>query len=86
MAQFTLKSAILGMGFDDVGNRQAVSIPTGALILCVDPFPEKAVLNPVEMVNVAWQGRIIAVFLIDLQERGIRIDEDPPVRSRSAGP
>jgi hypothetical protein len=71
MFQFVLRSGVTGWGFDDFGNRTLVELPAWAELLSIDAVPEDAPEDPAEMINVFWNGRVAAVFLIDLQECGV---------------
>ena len=55
------------------GERIAVRIPAGAKITAIDPVPEHKSDDRRQQVNVQWHGRDLMMFLVDLQERGVRI-------------
>jgi hypothetical protein len=85
MVRLLLKADILGMRFNEQGEQLAVPLPTGAVITCPDRVAETPPTNPTETVTVIWEGMSLAVFLVDLQERGIKQPNGPPTsRGRSA--
>jgi hypothetical protein len=45
-------------------------LPAGAKITVLDPVPVVPAKNPAQMITVLWNGRGVAIFLVDLQEQG----------------
>jgi hypothetical protein len=65
--QYSLNRATLGLHISEDGNRSAVQLPEHAVV--------KVVSGPKTMgsegvVDVLWEGKIVAIFLVDLQARG----------------
>ena len=64
--KFKLEKATLAIG-DMNGKRVAVTIPAGDTVkLIADPSPGN------QMVDVLWEGRAVAMYAIDLKQRGIQ--------------
>ena len=65
--RFKLEKSTLAIG-DLNGKRVAVTIPAGDTVnLIADPSPGN------RMVDVIWEGRVVAMYAIDLTLRGIEI-------------
>ena len=63
--RFKLEKETLAIG-DANGKRVAVRIPAGETVeLIADPSPE------IKMIDVLWEGRTVAMYAIDLKQRGI---------------
>jgi hypothetical protein len=63
--RFRLEKETLAMG-DENGKRVAVTIPAGDIVKLVSkPSPWD------KMVDVLWEGRVVAMYAIDLKQRGI---------------
>jgi hypothetical protein len=69
---FRLKRTTIATVMQD-GKRIAVQIPAAARIIAVDPVPEHIPDDRRQQVNVRWNGKDLIMFLIDIQERGERI-------------
>ena len=69
---FRLKSATIATVMQD-DKRIAIQIPAGAKIISVDPVPEAKSDDRRQQVNVRWNGKDLLMFLVDLQERGVRV-------------
>ena len=67
---FTLGKSTLSLAVMN-GRRTAISIPVGATVSVVSE-PN----NGDGIVDVLWEGRTIAMFLVDLQSRGTEIRTD----------
>jgi hypothetical protein len=65
---FRLTRAVLGLEKLQ-GKRCATTIPEGALIRILGPAPEDQ-----RMVEVLWLGQHLAMFLIDIEERGEQVN------------
>ena len=70
--RFRLKTQTIATVMQD-GKRIAVRIPEGATVLVVDVVPECQSCDRRQQVNVQWKGKSNTMFLVDLQERGVRI-------------
>ena len=73
--QYTLNRATLGLHVFADGQRTAVQLPEQAVV--------KVVSGPKTMgsegvVDVLWEGKIVAIFLVDLQVRGEEITSRGP--------
>jgi hypothetical protein len=63
--RFKLEQTTLGIG-DANGKRVAVTIPAGDIVkLVTNPSPWS------KMVDVLWEGRVVAMYTIDLRLRGV---------------
>ena len=71
--RFILRDATVAIGFDESGNRVAVTIPAKAVIIVPGIVPTEPTSDHTEQITVSWDGRTLAMFLTDLQERGERI-------------
>ena len=71
--RFRLNTKTLALSFADDGTQIAVEIPAGAEVLVNDPVPIDPASNHTERINVRWNDRTASIFLIDLQERGLKI-------------
>jgi hypothetical protein len=76
MLRYVLRSGAVGLRLNDFGNRVAVQVPAGTELFVVQPIPDTSPPDPSVMINVLWNQRSIAMFLIDLQERGVRCTPD----------
>jgi hypothetical protein len=70
MRRYVLSVSTLALGCDDRGKRGSLLLPAGAKITVLDPVPVVPAKNPAQMITVLWNGRGVAIFLVDLQERG----------------
>ena len=70
--RFRLKRTTIATVMQD-GKRIAVQIPADATIIAIDPVPECKSDDRSQQVNVQWQGKDLMMFVIDIQERGERI-------------
>jgi hypothetical protein len=71
--RFVLGRDTVAIGFNESGKRVAVTIPARAEITVPDIIPTEPTSDHTEQINVSWEGRTLAMFLADLQERGERI-------------
>jgi hypothetical protein len=69
---FRLKSTTIATVLQD-GRRIAIQLPAAAKIVVTDPVPEHTSEDVRQQVNVRWNGENLMMFLIDIQERGERI-------------
>jgi hypothetical protein len=67
--RFTLRKETLALLIAE-GRRTAVQIPTGAIVKVVSG-PK----NSDGIVDVLWEGRTVAMFLVDVEARGTEITE-----------
>jgi hypothetical protein len=67
--RFKIRDATIAIRSDETRKKIAV-IPAGAEITLTDPIPLAPVSDHNETVNVSWEGRLLTMFLIDLQLRG----------------
>ena len=76
--RFVLRAATIAIGFDESGKRIAVTIPAKTEITVSDIVPLEPTKDYTLLVNVRWEGRSLAMFLSDLQDRGERVH--PPIK------
>ena len=55
------------------GKKIVFQIPAGSEIVAFDPIPEELSKDLLRKVNIQWQGKIMTMFLVDVQQRGTRI-------------
>ena len=68
--QFRLERAILGVVSTDTAKRQAITVPSGAIIqIASGPG------NGNGMVIVTWEGQTLEMFLVDVTDRGTEIGD-----------
>jgi hypothetical protein len=67
--RFTLESSTMAVDTDS-GKRKAVTIPASSVIKVVS-LPRSG--DP--MVEVLWEGRVVLMFIVDVEERGTEIME-----------
>ena len=70
--RFRLNSPSMGTVIQD-GKKIVFQIPAGSEIVAVDPIPEQLSKDLLRKVNIQWQDRTLEMFLVDVQERGTRI-------------
>jgi hypothetical protein len=70
--RFRLNSPSMGTLSQD-GKNIVFQIPAGSEIVAIDPIPEQLSKDLLRKVNIQWQGRTMTMFLVDVQERGTRI-------------
>jgi hypothetical protein len=73
MYRFRLRSATAGVYRGGAEKPVAVLIPAGAEVTTTDEDALSSSANHLKLISVEWQGRPLAIFLIDLVERGERI-------------
>jgi hypothetical protein len=67
--RFKLNKTTLAIG-DVNWKRVAVTIPAGDIVnLIADPSPGN------KIVDVLWEGRVVAMYAIDLKHRGIEVQK-----------
>ena len=71
--RFRLKSPSMGTVLQQDGKKIVFQIPEGSEIVAIDPIPEQLSKDLLRKVNIQWQGRTMTMFLVDVQERGTRI-------------
>ena len=76
--RFVLRAATIAIGFDESGKRIAVTIPAKTEITVSNIVPLEPTKDYTVLVNVRWEGRSLAMFLSDLQDRGERVH--PPIK------
>jgi hypothetical protein len=74
MYRFRLKSATMAMCHHDGFKGEAVVIPTGSEIISVDPVEIRKGFDRARLIEVGWGGKTVRMFLLDLLERGERIE------------
>ena len=72
---FRLKRTTIATVMQD-GKRIAIQIPAAAKIIAIDPVPEYTSDDRRQQVTVRWMDKDLMMFLIDIQERGERIQTD----------
>jgi hypothetical protein len=78
--RFVLCRATVAIGFDEAGKQVAVTIPAKAEITVSNIVPLEPTKDHTEQVSVSWEGRSLAMFLTDLQERGERVRVRPSIK------
>jgi hypothetical protein len=77
MQRFRLRSATMAVyapeGFKGFKGH-ALIIPAGAEIVSVDPIETRPGFNRTKLIEVGWEGKTVRMFLLDLLERGERLD------------
>jgi hypothetical protein len=73
--RFRLTVPKIGLVFQD-DRKVAVQIPAGAEILVIDSVPDPVVDRQQQM-NVAWAGKTITMFAVDIR------DSAEPIRTES---
>jgi hypothetical protein len=73
VGQLRLNSPSMGTLIQD-GKKILFQIPAGSEIVAIDPIPEELSKNLLCKVNIQWQGKTMTMFLVDVQERGTRIE------------
>jgi len=71
--RFRLKSPSMGTVLQQDGKKIVFQIPAGSEIVAIDPIPEQLSKNQLCKVNIQWRGRTMTMYLVDVQERGERI-------------
>jgi hypothetical protein len=76
MYQFKLKSATMAVR-DENGKPHgvAVVIPANSVIATVEPVEARAVSDNSTLVGVEWDGKKVRMFLLDLVQRGERVQQ-----------
>ena len=74
--RFRLKTATIATITDGPDNRIAVQLPAGAQIVILDQIHPDAPLDSTHQVKVDWGGKLVSMFLVDIQEKGERIPEE----------
>jgi hypothetical protein len=74
MYRFRLTSATMAVYQRDGYKSEAVVIPAGSEVLSVDPIESRSGFDRAKLVDVGWNGKTVRMFLLDLLERGERID------------
>ena len=70
--RFRLNSPSMGTLIQD-GKAIVLQIPAGSEIVAIDPIPAQISKDLLSKVNIQWQGKTMTMFLVDVQERGTRI-------------
>ena len=70
--RFRLNSPSMGILIQD-GKKIVFQIPAGSEIVAIDFIPEQLSKDLLRKVNIQWQGKTLEMFLVDVQERGTRI-------------
>jgi hypothetical protein len=69
---FRLKSSTVSTVIQD-GKWTAIQIPAGAEVSAMDLIPVNESDGKHQQIRIQWEGKTLRMFLIDLQERGERI-------------
>jgi len=72
MPRFRIRTATVALETIDGGPKTATILPAKSEIE-IDYLPD-GIRPTTWMIDVRWKGRTITMFLIDIQERGERID------------
>jgi hypothetical protein len=67
--QFRLKTAAIATT-DGPDKRIAVQLPMGAHFVVLDHIHPDAPLEGNHQVRVQWDGQVVCMFLVDIQEKG----------------
>lgn len=74
MYSFALSSPTMAIQYGDKGKGVAVIIPGGSKVAIAD-LPEANTLSDAsKLIEVEWNGRTVRMFLLDLLERGDRVE------------
>jgi hypothetical protein len=75
MERFRLKSPTMAVSHHgDDSKGVAVVIPSGSEVICFESTAFNAQLDHSRFVSVKWAGRMVNMFILDLVERGERIN------------
>jgi|HubBroStandDraft_5_1064220.scaffolds.fasta_scaffold1726968_1 hypothetical protein len=74
MQRFRLNSATMVVYSPDGFKGQAVVLPAGSEVVPVDPVEARPEIDRSKLVAVGWDGKTVRMFLLDLLERGERVD------------
>lgn len=69
--RFRLRTDTIAIVVQD-GKKVAFRIPAGAEILLIDRIPDPLV-DPTQVVNATWEGKMLTLFAADIRDRGERI-------------
>jgi len=72
---FRLKKDTIATTVGPDGMGTTTQIPAGAEITVVHSLPKNQTDDPHATIEVFWRGDILAMFLVDLQERGDLLEE-----------
>lgn len=68
--QYALNRATLGLHVSADGHRSPVYLPLGVIVkVTSDP----TTMGSEDVVDILWEGKIVTIFLVDLQARGEEI-------------
>ena len=70
--RFRIKTPVIATT-DGPEKRIAVQLPAGAHIVVLDHIQPNAALDSNHQVNVEWDGKVVSMFLVDIQEKGERL-------------
>lgn len=73
MYRFRLRSATIAVQQEE---RRVAMIPTGAEIAAADLPDIRNGFDRSKFVTVEWDGMVVRIFLLDLLERGERLERD----------
>jgi len=74
MYRFRLNSATMAVYSPDGFKELAIIIPTGSEVVSVDPIGSRNGFDRSKLIEVGWDGKTVRMFLLDLLERGERVD------------
>lgn len=75
MERFRLKAATMAVHHvADDAKGIAVVIPAGSEVATFDPVDTRPGFDHSQFIRVKWAGRTVQMFLLDLIERGERVD------------
>ena len=82
MLTVRLNASTIAIRQHEDGSRSAIIIPAGARLSIKDAaMLSRRVKGPNEKVSVEWEGSEVRVFLMDLRERGERMESGGPASS-----
>ena len=74
MERFRLKSPTMAVHYQDGGPKGlAVVIPAGSEVCCSEHIDARPGFDHSTFVEVLWTGKTVSMFLLDLVERGERV-------------
>ncbi len=74
MERFRLKSATMAVHYQDAGPKGlAVVIPAGSEVSSAEHIDTRPGFDHSVFVEVRWAGRMVRMFLLDLVDRGERV-------------
>ena len=74
MQRFRLRSSTTAVQPRHGSNGEAITIPAGAVIASATPPESLLQSDRTNLITVEWEGKTVRMFLVDLLERGERVN------------